>query len=909
MENRSDIAKSYNPEEVETKWAREWLDGIFQADENSTRQPFSIVIPPPNVTGSLHLGHALNNTLQDILCRYMRQRGREVLWMPGTDHAGIATQNVVERQLLQEGLSRQALGRDKFVERVWDWKEHSGGRIISQLKRLGCSCDWSRERFTMDEGLSRAVRHVFVTLYKQGLIYRGSYMIHWCPRCASALSDLEVEYPEDFEEGALYRLRYPLAGDAGHSQCALQAIEVDTTRPETMLGDTAVAVHPADERYRAYIGKQLVLPIVGREIPIIADEMVDLSFGSGAVKITPGHDMADYQVGLRHGLPIVTVMDEAGRMNELAGKYAGLDRFACREALVKDLREAGVLIEVRKHPLKTGRCYRCHSVVEPRVSLQWFMRMRELADAAASALRDGRTRIVPENWSHTYYQWLDNIRDWCVSRQLWWGHQIPVWYCDCGAEICDEADPAHCPSCGGAGLRRDPDVLDTWFSSALWPFTTMGWPEETATLAKFYPTSVMITGFDILFFWVARMMMMGLKLTGEVPFKDIFLHAMVRDEHGHKMSKTKGNVVDPLDLIKDYGADALRFTLAIMTVQGRDVNLSTARIAGYRNFVNKIWNAVRFVQLTLNDCGVDATAGLTLQSAEDLPQDLASRWIRSRLAAAIENTEAAYGEYQFSELCNTLYRFFWDEFCSWYIESAKLSVREASSREEQLKYCRNLLLCTDISLRLLNPVIPFVTEELWSGLPPLNGIKHNARKAGLVRAAFPTLTDYHAVLRKDADAEMQMSLVEEVIVAVRTIRSEKSVPPGKLVPLNVSGPAQSVSLIRASEHLIRGLARVSAVGFGAAEAAGGAASIKAVCGLTVSVPLDDLIDITAELERISKDMRLAELEIARAKAKLESEDFRKRAPQAVVLKEEAKLREHQEKLDVLRAASSELKAG
>lgn len=889
--------KTYDPNRIEPKWMERWLSGgMFHANEGSERPAYSIVIPPPNVTGSLHLGHALNNTLQDVLCRYKRMTGHEVLWMPGTDHAGIATQNVVERQLAAEGKSRRDLGREAFVERVWQWKEQSGGQIIGQLKRLGCSCDWERERFTMDEGLSHAVREVFVRLYNEGLIYRGDYMINWCPRCESALADLEVEFPDEPEQGWLYRLRYPLAEPTAE----VAEIVVDTTRPETMLGDTAIAVHPEDERYRHLVGKMVRLPVTGREIPIIADAFVDPEFGSGAVKVTPGHDPNDFEAGRRHNLEIISVIGPEGRMTaNVPEQYRGLDRFACRKKLVSDLEAQGVLVAQNPYALKTGRCYRCQTVTEPLVSTQWFMRMKDMAQEAAAAIRDGRTKMVPATWESTYFQWLDNIRDWCISRQLWWGHQIPVWYCSCGEVIAAMDTPTKCPSCGSSSLKQDPDVLDTWFSSALWPFSTMDWPKENATLAKFYPTSVLVTGFDILFFWVARMMMMGLKLTGTVPFDDIFLHAMVRDEHGQKMSKTKGNVIDPLEIVDRYGADALRFTLTILTVQGRDVNLATSRIEGYRNFINKLWNAVRYVKQAHESEG---SFNVTIDQGyvQRVRTDLFARWLFSRLARTVEANREGYTAYHFSELCNASYRFVWDEFCAWYLELTKVQLRQATDAERK-EIVTNLLAVCDVVIRLLHPVVPFVTEELWASLPEFNGEKRDT----LSRHEFPHAEVFGGLLRVDDEAERKMSLFCDVVTAVRTIRAEKNIPPAAQVVLHLEGDEAEVSFIREQERYLAGLARVSRLEVGAPTET---AAAKVVAGLRVSVPLAGAVDLKSERERVLKELKKLDQEIARVKGKLGSADFRARAPEEVVAKEERKLREFEEQHRLLDATARELGA-
>ncbi len=875
------VEKGYDPKRIEEKWAQYWpTTEMFHAREQAPNNPFSIVIPPPNVTGSLHLGHALNNTLQDILCRYKRMSGFEVLWMPGTDHAGIATQNVVERQLAAQGIKRQDIGREEFLKRVWEWKRHSGGEIISQLKRLGCSCDWKRERFTMDEGLSKTVREVFVRLYHESYIYRGDYMINWCPRCESALADLEVEYPEENEDGFLYQLRYPIEGNPP------QSIIVETTRPETMLGDTAVAVHPEDTRYQHLVGKKVLLPLTGRVIPIIQDSFVDPTFGSGAVKITPGHDPNDFEAGKRHQLEIVSVIGPAGKMNAQAGKYAGLDRFECRKQILEDLKKEGVLLEVKKHQLKTGRCYRCQTITEPLVSTQWFMKMNKLAEDAKKAVTSEKTKIVPKNWEATYFQWLDNIRDWCISRQLWWGHQIPVWYCSCGEVICVTEAPKTCPKCKGNELRQDPDVLDTWFSSALWPFSTMGWPEETALLKKFYPTSVLVTGFDILFFWVARMMMLGLKLTQTVPFYDIYLHAMVRDEHGQKMSKTKGNVIDPLVLIEAYGADALRFTLTILALQGRDVNLAESRIEGYRNFINKIWNAVRYTLLQFNE-EEPSKLSRNIASTADLSHSVAARWIRSRLARNIQANITAYEKYDFSELASLNYRFFWDEFCAWYVEISKLELKEGDSLEKE-RILNNLLLMIDASLRLLHPIIPFVTEELFQGLPKIN----NEARDSLSQSSFPTLSAWHQFLVIDPEAEKQIDLMREVVTAIRTLRAENNIPPGVLLRVLVEGKSEESQHLLNLSALIKGLSRLSALEVGQKPTH---ALTIVVSSLSLSVVIEEGVDSEKELSRITKELAVIESELERAQAKLSAEEFVKKAPAAVVEKERKKIIELESK--------------
>ncbi|MEE9305129.1 MAG: valine--tRNA ligase, partial [bacterium] len=651
------LPKVYDPSPTEAKWYDLWTDqGWFHADVGSDAPPYSIVIPPPNITGSLHMGHALNNTLQDILARWKRMEGHNVLWMFGTDHAGIATQNVVEQQLAAEGTDRHSLGREAFVERVWAWREESGGMIVEQLKRLGASCDWDRERFTMDEGLSRAVREVFVRLWEEGLIYRDYYIINWCPRCLTALSDLEVDYHEIV--GHLYHIRYPMADGPEH-------LTIATTRPETMLGDTAVAVHPEDERYRHLIGKSAVLPLAGRPLLIIADEHVDPELGTGALKVTPAHDPHDFEIGLRHGLDQVKAMDERAHMDVPGLPYHGQERFAARERIVEDLRAQGLLDKIEDHRHAVGHCYRCQTIVEPTLSLQWFVRMKPLAEPAIEAVKDGRIRIIPKGWEKTYFEWMYNIKDWCISRQIWWGHRIPAWLCaSCGNYTVSREDAVEaCGECASGEITQETDVLDTWFSSALWPFSTMGWPDSTDELRLFYPTNVLVTGFDILFFWVARMIMMGLKFMGEVPFHDVYIHALIRDERGEKMSKSKGNVIDPLDMMGRYGTDALRFTLAALAAHGRDIKLSERVIAGYRNFANKLWNATRFVLMHLNDFEPEAPV--------EEPSELADRWILSRMNRLVITTREALEAYKVNEACQAIYQFVWHEFCDWYLELVK----------------------------------------------------------------------------------------------------------------------------------------------------------------------------------------------------------------------------------------------
>jgi valyl-tRNA synthetase len=887
--------QGYDPRGVEERWYRFWEErGLFHADENAAAPPYSLVIPPPNVTGSLHMGHALNNTLQDILVRWHRMQGDNTLWMPGTDHAGIATQNVVERQLSREGLSREQLGREAFVQRVWRWKESSGGTIIRQLKTLGASCDWRRERFTMDPGLSEAVREVFCRLYEAGLTYRGDYIINWCPRCQTALSDLEVEYQE--RDGKLWYIRYPLASDKG-------GVVVATTRPETMLGDAAVAVHPDDPRYRGLVGQAAVLPLMDREIPIIADAYVDQAFGTGLVKVTPAHDPKDFECGLRHNLPQVKVIAEDGRMSANAGRYQGLDRFACRDQVVKDLQRDGLLTKVEDHRHAVGHCYRCQTVVEPSLSRQWFVRMQPLAEPAIRAVEEGRIRIVPSQWEKTYYEWMRNIRDWCVSRQIWWGHRIPAWYCDpCGEVIVSRSTPTACPRCGGS-LRPETDVLDTWFSSALWPFSTLGWPERTQALRVYYPTSCLVTGFDILFFWVARMIMMGLRFMEDVPFREVYIHGLIRDEQGEKMSKTRGNVIDPLHVIHGatldelleaaknggappaalegirrqysdgfpaFGADALRFTLAALASQGSDVKLSVKRIEGYRFFCNKIWNAYRFVASHL-----DAQEVRQVRPA-DLALTLPDRWILSRLTEVIRGVSDALSAYRFNDAASILYQFLWHEYCDWYLEIVK--DRLAASADPASQRAGRVLLVhvLEQSLRLLHPIMPFITEEIWQRLP------HEGES--IMRASWPRADGS----RHWPEAVEAMTTLMDITREVRNIRSNCNIPPAKRLPLTLrtTGPAQDRLLESAQGHLTS-LARLSQLTWGQDVTTPAVAATAVVRNLEIHVPLEGLIDLTEERERLNRELAKVGQALERVSRKLANPDFLGKAPPAVVSQQRA----------------------
>jgi valyl-tRNA synthetase len=861
------LDKSYDPHQVEGKWYRYWEErGYFRADENSEKKTYSIVIPPPNVTGVLHIGHALNNTLQDILIRFKRMEGYNVLWMPGTDHAGIATQNVVEKQLLGEGLDRHTLGREKFIERVWKWKEQSGGTIISQLKKLGASCDWSRERFTMDEGLSEAIKEVFIRLYEEGLIYRSNYIINWCPRCQTALSDLEVEHQEVL--GKLYHLKYPFRESD-------RFVIVATTRPETMLGDTAVAVNPEDERYQAVIGKKVILPVVHREIPVIGDPYVDIEFGTGCLKITPAHDFNDFEIGLKHGLEQIKVIDEAGRMNENAGPYQGMDRFECRERMVQDFERDGILIKIEDYRHVVGHCYRCKTIVEPNLSLQWFVKTKPLAKAAIEAVRDGRTRIIPEVWEKTYFEWMENIRDWCISRQIWWGHRIPAWYCDrCGAVIVSKETPTSCPKCGSDRLTPETDVLDTWFSSALWPFSTMGWPKGTKLLKLFYPTSVLVTGFDILFFWVARMMMMGLKFMGDVPFRDVYIHGLVRDERGEKYSKTRGNVVDPLDLIDRFGADALRFTLAALTMPGSDLKLSESRTEGYRHFANKIWNASRFALMNLENFNVYGMGKKHSPEAFSLPD----RWIRGRLNQAIREINKALEEYKFNEASHTLYHFIWHEFCDWYVELAKLYLYKEGSEQRKNLTQETLLEVLDATLRMLHPFMPFITEEIWQQLP------RRKENESIMVAEFPKPDESY----DDEAVADEMELIIEVINALRNIRGEMNLPPAEQIIALFRTKGKGVEeRIRKNQSFIESLALVKKFEFGKDLQKPLYSAFVAVRDVEIFVPMERS-RMEEEARRLQKEILRIEKEGSFVMKKLSNEQFLSKAPPEIV--EEVKMK-------------------
>ncbi len=820
------------------------------------------------------MGHALNNTLQDICIRYKRMDGFNVLWMPGTDHAGIATQNVVEKQLAQEGMTRHELGREAFVERVWKWKESSGGVIIHQLKRLGASCDWSRERFTMDEGLSRAVRAVFVRLYVEGLIYKGDYIINWCPRCETALSDLEVDHEE--HAARLYYVRYPLEAQDGF-------ITVATTRPETMLGDTAVAVHPDDERYSHLVGRSCRLPLVGRILPIIGDAYVQPEFGTGALKITPAHDPNDFEIGNRHGLEKVRVIDDRGVMNESAKPYEGLDRDACRQEVIRDLEAQGLLERTEPYSHMVGHCQRCRTVVEPSLSKQWFVRVRPLAEEAIRAVREGRTRIVPAKWENDYFSWMEGIRDWCISRQIWWGHRIPAWYCRaCAAFTVAEEDPDQCTSCGSRPLEQDSDVLDTWFSSALWPFSTMGWPDRTKELLIYYPTSLLVTGFDILTFWVARMLMMGLKFMGDVPFREVYIHALVRDIEGRKMSKSLGNVIDPLDAIQQYGADAFRFALAAFAAQGRDIKLSMERIEGYRNFMNKLWNASRFVFMNLDETPPPR------RSPRQGGLSLVDRWIWSRLTRTIQEVRDHLDGYRFNDAAAALYQFLWHEYCDWYLEWIKPDLyRPGSPGDRQRVQGVMVEVLTQIA-QLLHPFCPFITEEIWEAIPWTEG--------SVMVSRFPRPEASFL----DPAAEAEVDLVQRVVVGIRNLRAEMGVPPGVQVPVVLIPAADSVGILQSHAAAIQLLARVGKLNIDAGASRPRLAVYAVVEHVEIHLLLDGVLDLGKEKERLELELEGVDRELRATREKLSHEPFVRKAPPEVVLRVRQKredLERRKEKLE------------
>ncbi len=859
-----ELAKTYDPQEVEDRIYDFWLNGgYFHATVDPEKKPYTIVIPPPNITGQLHMGHAMDETLQDILIRWRRMQGYSALWLPGTDHASIATEAKIVEAMRQEGLTKEDLGREKFLERAWAWKEKYGGRIVEQLKKLGSSCDWERERFTMDEGCNKAVREVFVRLYNKGLIYRGERIINWCPHCKTSISDAEVEFAE--KDGNFWHIRYPFKDGSGY-------LELATTRPETMLGDTAVAVHPDDPRYKDIVGKTLILPLVGREIPVIADTYVEQDFGTGVVKITPAHDPNDFEVGLRHNLEIINVMNDDGSINENGGKFAGMPGLEARKQIVKELEEQGFLVRIEPIKHNVGSCYRCHTVVEPRVSKQWFVKMEPLAKPAIECVRDGRVRFIPERMEKIYFNWMENIKDWCISRQLWWGHRIPAWYCeDCGETIVAMDAPHTCPKCGSEKLHQDEDTLDTWFSSALWPFSTLGWPDQTEDLKYFYPTDTLVTGYDIIFFWVARMIFSGMEHMGEPPFKTVFIHGLIRDAQGRKMSKSLGNGIDPLEVIAQYGADALRFTLVTGNSPGNDLRFSQEKVEASRNFANKIWNASRFILMNID--GQDVP--------NQLPEKLAleDKWIVNQFNQVVKEVTDNLEHFEIGIAVQKLYDFLWDELCDWYIEIAK--IRLQSSDESAAQAARQVLVWVMTgTLQLLHPFMPYITEEIWQSLP------HEGES--IMVSKWPVYEEAHCFQQAASD----MQSIMDVIRAVRNRRSEMNVPPSRKTHLYIATAAEKV--FQEGAPIIERLAFANGVEIGPAFEIEGAVNIV-TSGAKAYIPMDELVDKKAELARLTKELESAQKQYATTQQKLSNEKFLSKAPENVVegvRQNAAKLKEH-----------------
>ncbi len=880
----TELDKVYDPKKVEDRWYQYWLDKrYFHAEVRPDKKPFCIVIPPPNVTDVLHMGHAYNNTIQDIFVRYHRMKGYETLWLPGTDHAGIATQNVVERKLREEqGLSRHDLGREKFVELVWQWREKYGNTIIEQLKKLGASCDWDRLKFTLDPPLYRAVMEVFVRLYRKGLVYRGNYIVNWCPRCYTALSDEEAIYKE--HKGKLWYIRYPVKGEN-------RFVVVATTRPETMLGDVAVAVHPDDERYKNLVGKTLILPVVEREIPVIADEAVDPEFGTGAVKVTPAHDPNDFEIGQRHGLKPVVVMNGDATMNENAGKYQGYDRFACREALVQELEEKGLLEKIEDHVHSVAHCQRCDTILEPYLSEQWFVKIKPLAEPALKVVQEGKIKFHPDRWVKVYTNWLENIRDWCISRQLWWGHRIPVYTCqDCGHVMVEVEPPAECEKCGSPNIKQDEDVLDTWFSSWLWPFSTLGWPEDTPELHYFYPTNILVTAPDIIFFWVARMIMAGLEFMHDVPFRDVYIHGIIRDAQGRKMSKSLGNGIDPLEMVQKYSADAVRFSLMMLTSEGQDINLAESDFELGRNFSNKIWNAFRFLHMNLAEGDREHAASRWFEEQwENL--ETADRWILSRLQQTAAKVTAGIEGFQLHDAVDAAYHFFWHEYCDWYLEWIKPRLFAGDQNQRDLSLAVATYVMREI-VRLLHPVIPFITEEIWHHLKL-------EEEESIVVSPWPEVPEKYA----DASAEADMKVLRDLIVAVRTIRAEMNVPRSKKAAILVrtERDTQQVELLRSNEPYIRFLTSAESLEVGPEVEKPKASGSAVVAGMEVYVPLSGLIDFDVERQRLQKEIRRLQQQLDALNKKLANVNFISKAPKEIVERERQKKGQYEEKLEKLEA--------
>jgi valyl-tRNA synthetase len=914
--------KAYDPAKVEKKWYEFWeKNNLFHAETDSSKNPFTIVIPPPNVTGVLHMGHGLNNTLQDVAVRWKRMQGFNALWVPGTDHAGIATQNVVEKQLAREGRNRYQVGRERFIERVWEWRKQYGSTIINQLRTFGASCDWQRERFTMDEGLSRAVREVFVRLYDEGLIYRGKYIINWCPRCRTALADEEVEH--ESESGYLYHVRYPLAGDGGQAEKDAGAVTnagaaqggaagtntggivVATTRPETMLGDTAVAVHPEDERYKRYIGKTLILPLVGREIPVVADPYVEREFGTGAVKITPAHDPNDFELGLRHGLDQVNVMNEDATMNENAvAECVGMDRYECREVVLEELRKQGLLVKEEAHAHEVGHCYRCATVVEPWLSEQWFVKMKPLAEPAIKAVETGEVTFHPERWRKVYLNWMYNIRDWCISRQIWWGHRIPVYYCECGKTFASVEHPETCPACGGSGFRQDEDVLDTWFSSQLWPFSTLGWPEATDDLEYFYPTSLLVTDPGILFFWVARMIMSGIKFMGRVPFGDVYIHGVVMDAKGRKMSKSLGNGIDPLEVVEQFGADAMRYTIVNITPLGQNLLLSMDKFQIGARFANKIWNASRYILMNIE--------GVVVERIDESKLDTAEAWILSRYRETAARMNTMLGEYRLGDASSLIYDFFWHDLCDWYIEISKVNLYSDDPGDKS-RAASMLVHLLDGCMRLLHPLMPFITEEIWQRLPlPEKGETGGMRQqpvgdgtGGPVSIMVADYPDGSGI--RYPQAEETMATLQEIVYAIRNIRGEMNVPPELKARVLVRERREGiVRIVNEHREVIKFLARLDEVEAGPGLRKPQSAASAVGSGFELYLPLKDLIDLDQEKTRLAGELEKIEADVARSRAKLDNPDFVTKAPVQVVETEKSRLADHEKNRERVRSLLSSL---
>lgn len=868
------LAKTYEPHEVEDRIYDSWIKGnYFHAVPDKSKKPYTIVIPPPNITGQLHMGHALDETLQDILIRWRRMQGYSALWLPGTDHASIATEAKIVQAMAEEGLTKEDVGREGFLERAWKWKEKYGGRIIEQLKKLGSSCDWERERFTLDEGCSKAVREVFVRLYEKGLIYRGERIINWCPHCKTSISDAEVEYTE--KDGFFWHLSYPLADGSGDLKLA-------TTRPETMLGDTAVAVHPDDERYKHLIGKKVILPLCNREIPIVADEYVEMDFGTGVVKITPAHDPNDFEVGLRHNLPIINVMTDDGFINENGGKYAGMDRYECRKAIVADLEKGGYLVKIEPIKHNVGECYRCHTIVEPRVSKQWFVKMKPLAGPAIDVVKQGKVKFVPERFDKIYYHWMENIKDWCISRQLWWGHRIPAWYCkDCGEVIVAREKPDSCPNCGRLRLEQDPDTLDTWFSSALWPFSTLGWPDETEELKYYYPTNTLVTGYDIIFFWVARMIFSGVEQMGEAPFNTVFIHGIVRDSQGRKMSKSLGNGIDPLEVIDQYGADSLRFTLATGNSPGNDMRYMPERVEASRNFANKLWNASRFVLMNIDDD----------MPAPSIPENLQieDKWIISKFNTLAKEVTENLEKFELGIAVQKLYDFIWDIYCDWYIELAKIRIQ---SDEQHADNTRKVLVWVlSNTLKLLHPFMPFITEEIWQTLP------HDGES--IMISQWPS---YDEKLNFEAD-EIELERMIAAVRAIRNRRSEMNVPPSRKAKVYIE--TAFADTFDKCSIFIKRLAYASDVEINVQDDFSSAVSIV-TNDAKIFIPMGELIDFAAEKARLEKEYANAEKELAQVMGKLNNESFVSKAPAHIVEKQRQQAEKLNEKITMIKDSIAKL---